>query len=183
MEVTVHPCIYASQHQMWLDEAASCDPVKLVCFRSRKKWVRAETLLKDHATLPILFGRQDDPGKDFSCHFAADLVDVYFKDQFRNLADCRAWLNENLWLQRKVWQRRNRAHWESKFEDLEIKKFLEDHTWYRVQAMRKIRPLPLPRLRKLRNNQPLSPGFRWGYAICQISGSALERLRVGEPTV
>ena len=39
-------------------------------------------------------------------------------------------------------------------------------TWFSVRDVREIKPLPLPRLRKLKDNRPLSSKFVRGYALC-----------------
>ena len=40
-------------------------------------------------------------------------------------------------------------------------------TWFSVRDVREIKPLPLPRLRKLKDNRPLSSEFVRGYALCR----------------
>ena len=40
-------------------------------------------------------------------------------------------------------------------------------TWFSVRDVREIKPLPLSRLRKLKNNRPLSSKFVRGYALCR----------------
>ena len=40
-------------------------------------------------------------------------------------------------------------------------------TWFSVRDVREIKPLPLPRLRKLNDNYLLSSKFVRGYALCR----------------
>ena len=47
--------------------------------------------------------------------------------------------------------------------------FLKAVTWFSVQNVREIKPLlPLPRLRLLEDNRPLSSEYRRGYALCRF---------------
>jgi hypothetical protein len=70
-------------------------------------------------------------------------------------------------LQHEVWRRSDGPRrGESKYERLEVDKFLESETWYVVQGMRPISPVPLGHLRKQANNEPLAPDYRYPYAIC-----------------
>ena len=41
-------------------------------------------------------------------------------------------------------------------------------TWFSVRNVREIKPLPLPRLRLLEDNRPLSSEYRRGYALCRF---------------
>ncbi len=58
--------------------------------------------------------------------------------------------------------------WQEQFKVEEIDTFMKAMTWFSVQKVRKIiKPLPLPRLRKLKDNRPLSSRFVRGYALCR----------------
>ena len=178
------PCIYASQHKIWLEAASGCPPTQLVCFRSNRKWAKAATLLDRRTMLPILFRQHDDDGQHFTCRFAARLVEVRFRDQFGNDSERLAWLDQKLWLQRESWrQREGVERGKSQYKKLEVDKFMAAQTWYVVQSTRKIPPLPLVRLRKLANNQPLAPEYKWGYAVCQLSTQEIDKFGVGAAAV
>ena len=56
--------------------------------------------------------------------------------------------------------------WQSQFKEWEIDNFMKAMTWFSVRDVREIKPLPLPRLRKLKDNRPLSSKFVRGYALC-----------------
>ena len=162
----VEPCVYTTQHDIWLRAAVDCLPKQPVCFRSGKRWTKAHQLLTPPATLPALFREQDETTPVLACRFVADLVEIHFADQFANDRTRRAWLEERLRLQRDTMIKNP-----SQFKDWDIDKetdtFMKAKTWFSVQNVRKIKPLPLPRLRKLTDNRPLSSKFVRGYALCR----------------
>jgi hypothetical protein len=129
--------------------------------------------------LPILFRQHGDEGQHFTCRFAARLVEVKFRDAFRNDSERLAWLDQELSLQRESWkQREGTQRGESQYKKLEVDKFMVAQSWYVVQGMRKIPPLPLAHLRKRADNQPLAPEYKWGYAICQLSTEDIAKLGI-----
>lgn len=174
------PCVYTTLSETWLQAASVCGPTESVCFRSGRRWTKAAELLARHRTLPILFRQQDDSGEVLACRFAAKLMAVNFMDQLATDSERRDWLDQKLWLQREVIKQRERTErfptWESQYKAWEIDKFMGAQTWYIVQALREIRPLPLPRLRKLDKNEPLSPNFIRGYALCHYPSKEVTRL-------
>jgi hypothetical protein len=146
---------------------------------SKRRWAGAARLLERHTTLPILFRQHDVDEQHFTCRFAALLVEVNFRDAFRNDSERRAWLDRALSLQHEVWRRSDGPRrGESKYKRLEVDKFLESETWYVVQGMRPISPVPLGRLRKRANNEPLALDYRYPYAICQVPIEDIEKLGV-----
>ena len=171
------PCIYSSQHKRWLKAASNCLPTQRVCFMSKRRWAEAARLLARHTTLPILFRQHDVDEQRFTCRFAARLVEVNFRDAFRNDFERRAWLDRALSLQREDWKRSDGPELgESKYRRLEVDKFLESETWYVVQGMKPISPVPLGRLRKRANNEPLAADYKYPYAICQLPIEDIEKL-------
>lgn len=173
------PCVYTTQHEIWLQAAAACGPTEQVCFRSAKRWATARRLLTKQTTLPLLFRQQDEGALVLACRFAADLVEVHFPEDFESDAGRLKWLDERLWLQRDTIRERPRTDrfptWESQFKTWELDAFMKAKTWYTLRGLREIASLPLPRLRKLNGNHPLSPQFIRGYALChyprdEISG-------------
>ena len=48
--------------------------------------------------------------------------------------------------------------WQVQFKEWEIDNFMKAMTWFSVRDVREIKPLPLPRLRKLNDNYS-APGF------------------------
>ena len=100
--------------------------------------------------------------------FVADLVEIRFADEFATDRARRAWLQDRLWLQRD-----RMAKNPSQVKNWDIKKetdtFLKAVTWFSVQNVCKIKPpLPLPRLRLLKDNRPLSSEYTRGYALCRF---------------
>ena len=57
--------------------------------------------------------------------------------------------------------------WQVQFKEWEIDNFMKAMTWFSVRDVREIKPLPLPRLRKLNDNYPLSSKFVREYALCR----------------
>ena len=165
------PCVYTTQHGTWLRAAVDCSPTQLVCFRSVKRWKTARQLLTSHPTLPVLFREQDETPPVLACRFVAELVEIHFADQFATDRARLAWLEDRLWLQRDTIKSQPRTTkfrtWQSQFKDWEIDNFMKAMTWFSVRDVREIKPLPLPRLRKLKDNRPLSAKFVRGYALCR----------------
>ena len=164
------PCVYTTQHGTWLRAAVDCSPKQLVCFRSAKRWKTASQLLTPRTTLPVLFRKQDETTPVLACHFIAELVEIHFADQFANDRERRVWLEDRLWLQRNKIKSHHPKYrtWQEQFKVEEIDTFMKAMTWFSVQKVRKIiKPLPLPRLRKLKDNRPLSSKFVRGYALCR----------------
>jgi len=164
------PCIYTTQFDIWLDAAALEPAGKTFCFRSAKKWTSAAKLLEEHGPLPVFIRQQGDEEEDLACSHAATLVKVFFS-QSLSPAEARARLDKELWLQRKTIQANPSpayATWEEQYEDWEVKNFLKDQTWYTLRDLRKIDPLPLPRLKKLKDGEPLASNYTRGYAICIV---------------
>jgi hypothetical protein len=175
----VDPCIYSSQHKRWLEAASTCTPTRRVCFMSKRRWAGAAILLERHTTLPILFRQHDVDEEHFTCRFAARLVEVNFRDAFRNDSERRAWLDDALSLQHDSWRRSDGPELgESKYRRLEVDKFLESQTWYVVQGTRPIPPVPLGRLRKRANNEPLARDYKYPYAICQLPTEDIAKLGI-----
>lgn len=179
----MRPCVYTTQFQTWLKEGSACAPTESVCFRSNKRWATAAKLLERHAALPVLFRQQEDSNAILACRFVAELTEIRFLDRFEDDVQRRAWLDEKLWLQRKTIKKQERTKrfptWESQYKAWEVDKFIGAKTWYVVRNVRQIRPLPLPRLRKLTNNQPLADTFIRGYALCYYPSQ--EIVLIGEP--
>ena len=166
------PCVYTTQHGPWLCAAVNGSPKKPpVWFRSGKRWKTARQLLTSHPTLPVLFREQNKT----AVGFVADLVKIRFADEFATDRARRAWLQDRLWLQRD-----RMAKNPSQFKNWNIKKetdtFLEAVTWFSVQNVREIEPLPLPSLRLLANNRPLSSEYRRGYALCRFPKNKIRPL-------
>ena len=166
------PCVYTTQHGIWLRAAVDCSPMQLVCFRSVKRWKTARQLLAAHTTrLPVLFREQDETTPVLACRFVAELAEIHFADEFANDRARLAWLEDRLWLQRDTIKSQPRTTkfrtWQSQFKDWEIDNFMKAITWFSVRDVRKIKLLPLPRLRKLKDNRPLSSKFVRGYALCR----------------
>ncbi len=166
----MNPCIYTTQFPMWLAAASDCDAAKLVCFRSAKRWATAAKLLNRYGPLPILFRQQDDSDPVLACRFVAELVEIYFPERFETDDRRLAWLDENLWLQRETIKKLPRTDrfptWESQFKAQEIDFFMDGKTWYFVRGLHAMKPLPLPRLRKLKDGRGLADNFTRGYALC-----------------
>lgn len=165
------PCVYTTQHDTWLRAASGCSPTQVVCFRSAKRWAKASRLLTTQTTLPVLFRQQNETTPVLACRFVADLVEIHFADQFANDQARLAWLEDRLWLQRETIKSQPRTGrfptWESQYKTWEIDNFMTAITWFSVRRVREIEPLPLPRLRKLDDDRPLSPNFIRGYALCR----------------
>ena len=172
------PCVYTTQHGTWLRAAVDCSPTQLVCFRSVKRWKTASQLLTPRTTLPVLFRKQDETTPVLACRFVAELVEIHFADQFANDRERCAWLRDEdrLWLQRDTMIKS-----QSQFKDWDIDRetdtFMKAMTWFSVQGVREIKPLPLPRLRKLKDNRPLSPKFVRGYALCRYPKDEIRTFR------
>lgn len=131
----------------------------------------AAKLLNHHGTLPVLFRQQEDSDAVLACRFVAELVEIRFPEQFDSDATRLAWLEGKLWLQRETIIKMHKPTerypiWEAQFKSSEIDDSLDAKTWYVIRSLREIKPLPLPRLRKLKKNQPLAPNFVRGYALC-----------------
>ena len=158
------PCVYTTQHGRWLRAAVGDWPTP-GCFRSGKRWKKAHQLLTSPATLRVLFREQDEPTPVLACRFVADLVEILFvADHLATDRARRAELQERLWLQRDTMSKSKSQDWDIKRETTT---FLEAVTWFSVRNVREIKPLPLPRLRLLENNRPLSSEYRRGYALCR----------------
>ena len=160
------PCVYTTQHRRWLLAAVGDWPTP-VCFRSGKRWKKAHHLLTPPATLRVLFREQDEtettPG--LACRFVADLVEILFvADHLATDRARRAELQERLWLQRDTMIKSKSQDWDIKRE---TDTFLKAVTWFSVRNVLEIDPLPLPRLRLLEDNRPLSSEYRRGYALCR----------------
>ena len=162
-------CVYTTQHDTWLHAALDCPPTQLVCFRSVKRWKTARQLLTSHTTLPVLFRKQDETTPILACHFVAELIEIHFADQFATDRARLAWLEDRLWLQRNKIKSHHPKYrtWQEQFKVEEIDNFMKAMTWFSVRDVRKIESLPLPRLRKLKDNRPLSSRFVRGYALCR----------------
>ena len=178
------PCVYTTQHGTWLHAAVGCSPKQLVCFRSVKRWTTARQLLIAHTTLPVLFRKQDETTPVLACRFVAELVEIHFADddQFANDRARLDWLEARLWLQRDTIKNQQRTAKfptpQAQFKEWEIDKFMKAMTWFSVRNVRKIiKPLPLPRLRKLKDNRPLSPKFVRGYALCRYPKDEIRTFR------
>ena len=174
------PCVYTTLSETWLRAASVRGSTESVCFRSGQRWATAARLLTRAGTLAILFRQQDEPGDVLRCRFSAKLVEINFRDQFATDSEALAWLDQKLWLQRETIKKLERTDsfptWESQYKAWEVDKFMPAETWYIVQDLREIRPLPLPRLRKLSDNRPLSPNFVRGYALCHFPSEEVVRL-------
>ncbi|MGI8897442.1 MAG: hypothetical protein ACR2IB_03505 [Pyrinomonadaceae bacterium] len=174
------PCVYTTQHKVWLDAALACGSTELVCFRSARKWAKAAQLVDRHAPLPILFRQQDDSDHVLTCRFVAELAEIYFKDEFETEARRLAWLEDKLWLQRitiqKDWRTDRFPTWQAQFQAWEIDNFMKSKTWYIVRGLQEIEPLSLPHLRKLKHDDPLSPNFIRGYALCHYPADEIRRV-------
>jgi hypothetical protein len=174
----VAPCVYTTQFPTWLEAGSACATTDLICFCSNKRWSTAAKLLSRDGTLPVLFRQQEDSKAALECRFVAELVEIHFVDRFDNDAKRLAWLDEKLWLQRETTKRKWRKElfktWESQYKEWEVDKFMAAKTWYIVRLLREIKPLPLPRLRKLANNQPLAINFVRGYALCHYPSDEVE---------
>lgn len=147
---------------------------------SAKSWATARKLLKNQTTLPILFRQQDDKSTSvLACRFRAELVEIHAAKEFESDTKRLAWLQEKLWLQREIIKKQNRSPrfptWQLQFQEWEIDNFMKDKTSYVIRGLHEIEPLPLPRLRKLVDNRPLAPNFRYGYALCQYPESEIRR--------
>ena len=177
------PCVYTTQHGTWLHAAVGCSPKQLVCFRSVKRWTTARQLLIAHTTLPVLFRKQDETTPVLACRFVAELVEIHFADddQFANDRARLDWLEARLWLQRDTIKNQPRTAKfptpQAQFKEWEIDKFMKAMTWFSVRNVRKIKPLPLPRLRKLKDNRPLSQKFVRGYALCRYPKDEIRTFR------
>ena len=118
----------------------------------------------------MLFRQQDEATSELACRFVGDLVEIHFADQFDNDQARVAWLEDRLWLQRDTIKNQPRTQqfptWELQYNTWEIDNFTKAQTWYVVRGVHEIERLPLPRLHKLKGNQPLSPKFVRGYALC-----------------
>ena len=101
-----------------------------------------------------------------ACRFVADLVEILFvADHLATDRARRAELQERLWLQRDTMIKSKSQDWDIKRE---TDTFLKAVTWFSVRNVREIKPpLPLPRLRLLEDNRPLSSEYRRGYALCR----------------
>jgi hypothetical protein len=180
----VGPCVYTTQFPTWLEAGLGRAATDLICFRSNKRWVTAAKLLRRFETLPVLFRQQEDSDEILACRYVAELVEIQFSDGFANEAKRLAWLDEKLWLQRETIKGPKRdgsfSTWESQYKKWEIDKFMVAKTWYIVRLLREIKPLPLPRLRKLANSQPLASNFIRGYALCHYPSDEIEL--IGETT-
>ena len=163
------PCVYTTQHGRWLLAAVGDWPTP-VCFRSGKRWKKAHQLLTPPATLRVLFREQDEQDETettpvLACRFVADLVEILFvADHLATDRARRAELQERLWLQRDTMIKSQSQDWDIKRE---TDTFLKAVTWFSVRNVREIKPLPLPRLRLLEDNRPLSSEYRRGYALCR----------------
>jgi len=176
----MNPCVYTTQHQVWLNAASACGPTEPVCFRSARKWAKAARLVDRHEPLPILFRQQDDSDPVLSCRFVAELAEVHFNDQFESDTRRLAWLEDKLWLQRNTiknrWRMDRFPTWQAQFQAWEIDNFMKSKTWYILRGLQEIKPLPLPRLRKLEDGHPLSPKFIRGYALCHYPADEIRRV-------
>jgi hypothetical protein len=119
--------------------------------------------------LPVIFRQQDGP-RPFVCRFVADLLEIHFRRDFEDDRARLAWLDDHLWLQRQTIKGKARTAefptWESQYEAWEIDDFMSASTWYVLRNVREIAPIPLPRLRKLDGNQPLSADYVRSYSLC-----------------
>ena len=167
------PCVYTTQHGPWLRAAVGCS--RPVCFRSGKRWKKAHQLLTPPATLPVLFREQDET-TPLACLFVADLVEIHFvADHLATDRARRAELQERLWLQRNT-MIKHPSQFKDWDIDREIDTFLKAKTWFSVQNVCKIEPLPLPRLRLLEDNRPLSSEYGRGYALCRFPKDEIKRI-------
>jgi hypothetical protein len=152
-----------------------------VSFRSAKRWATARRLLETQATLPVLFRQQEEATPQLACRFAGEIVEIQFADQFGNDQARNAWLEERLWLQRDTIKKQPRSPefptWESQFRTWEINNFMKAITWYILRGVHEIEPVPLPRLHKLADGQPLSPNFVRGYALCRYPQGEIKPIK------
>ena len=166
----MNPCVFTTQFGVWLREASVRPPTDLICFRSAKRWATAAKLLRRHGSLPILFRQQDDSDPILACRFVGELVEIQFPERFDNDARRLTWLDEKLWLQRDTirtdWRDDRFPTWESQFKAWEIDDFMRSKSWYIARGLREIVPLPLSRLHKLKDNDPLADNYVRGYALC-----------------
>ena len=175
----MQPCVYTTNHPKWLCYMREqCSPTDRVCFRSSRRWATAKRLMDRNSTLPILFRETKDDGDEFVCTYVAELVQISFVDDFNGELARRNWLNERLWLQRDAITQGDRAPgfrtWQEEFITTEVKPFMAARTYYTIRELRTIKPLPLPYLTKIRDEQPLSGKYIRGYSICYYPESEVE---------
>ncbi len=163
------PCVYTTQHDTWLQASSACPATQLACFRSAKRWVTAKRLLDLNGALPVIL-RQQDEARPFVCRFVGDLIEIRFQKEFAHDEARLAWLDEHLELQRDTIKTQARTAafptWESQYQTSELDKFMKASTWYVLRNVREIAPIPLPRLRTVEGNHPLSPDYRYSYSLC-----------------
>ena len=167
-------CIYTTNRSFYLEGMFLFrrSPEDYACFHSAKKWAAAKYYLDRSGTLPILI-REDhkDDTNELACTFLADLVDIWFafpKDVETSEAR-EAWLKEKLWLQREVIKHDPDPRfggWKDQLDAWEISHALKAKTNYCIRNLRKIEPLPLPKLMKRDGGEPLSEKFIYSYSIC-----------------
>ncbi len=115
------------------------------------------------------------------CTFLAELVEVWFPSQLGTDDERKAWLQDKLWLQRKVYQERAPKPGfetsEGQFKAREVDYFTEfGETHYIIRNLRRIEPLPLPKLKKVDGNHELSPNYIRSYSICWFPESDIHEI-------
>jgi hypothetical protein len=182
-------CIYTTNHQDFLQYMLHhCTPADLVCFRSNRKWVSARRYLRS-GTLPMLIREIDNDADEFVCNFVAELVEVWFPGQFETDGERRAWLQDKLWLQREVYKEHDPKPGfetsEGQFQAWELDYFTNlGETYYIIRNLRRIKPLPLPQLmkvkvRKVGDSPQLSPKYIRSYSLCWYPESKVHVLDAG----
>jgi hypothetical protein len=154
-----------------------CSPEEQVCFQSKVRWTSAAKHL-GQGTLPILIRElsKNHSEGELACTFLAELVELWFADQFDSSTHQRAWMKEHLWLQKASIREDpdpDFENWEEQFEKWEIGA-IESKTYYVIRNLRAIRPLRLSRLVKVSDGRSLDDRYIRSYSICYYPDRELQ---------
>ena len=165
-------CVYTTNHPIWLRHMRHrCSSDQHVCFQSKVRWASARKHLSRADTLPLLFRELTDDDAPLCCTYIAELVELRFPVDFSDDSERRRWLETNLWLQRERIQEAPEdkfADWQEQFKVWEMDHAMRAETLYVVRNLRPIEPLPITRLIKVSNGEPLASNYIRSYSICYL---------------
>jgi hypothetical protein len=158
--------------------------------QSVSKWATAKSLIDHCRPRPLLIREISDDTEELVCTFLADLIEVWLPFPVNvNGNEARlAWLQEKSCVQLRAIAGRKVSGTSEEIEqarkeswDREIAWAMQAKTNYRISNLRRIQPLPLPKLTKVGRNEPLSPAYIRSYSICWFPESEIQIIHSATP--